>query len=70
MNLPFRVSNNDKLEEKFVKEAYYHGLVELKGHKVLGGCRASMYNAMPIEGVEKLIQFMKKFRGENEQAKL
>jgi phosphoserine aminotransferase len=36
--------------------------VELGGHKALGGCRASMYNAMPIEGVEKLVQFMKRFR--------
>jgi phosphoserine aminotransferase len=59
------------MAEKFVREAYKHGLVELKGHKATGGCRASMYNAMPIAGVEALITFMKIFRDENQkEAKL
>ena len=61
MNIPFRVLKNPDMEEKFIKEAIEEGLLELKGHKSVGGCRASLYNAMPIEGVETLIRFMKKF---------
>jgi phosphoserine aminotransferase len=68
MNVPFRVgSGSEKLEDRFVREAYVQGLVELKGHKAVGGCRASMYNAMPVEGVQRLITFMKQFRDENER---
>lgn len=66
MNIPFRVKSDDKLEAKFLKEAAEIGLIELKGHRSVGGCRASCYNAMPIEGVEALINFMKKFREENQ----
>jgi len=66
MNIPFRVKKDDALENKFLKEAAEAGLVELKGHRSVGGCRASIYNAMPIEGVEALINFMKKFRDENQ----
>jgi phosphoserine aminotransferase len=66
MNMPFRVKSDDTLEAKFLKEAQDNGLVELKGHRSLGGCRASCYNAMPVEGVEALINFMKKFRDENQ----
>ena len=68
MNIPFRVKKDDQLETKFLKEAGEVGLIELKGHRSVGGCRASIYNAMPIEGVEALINFMKKFRDENQWA--
>lgn len=64
-NIPFRVKKDEKLESKFLVEAQKEGLIELKGHRSVGGCRASCYNAMPIEGVEALIAFMKKFREEN-----
>ena len=64
MNVPF-VSPNADLDAKFVKEAAENGLVSLKGHRLVGGMRASIYNAMPIEGVKKLIEFMKKFEMEN-----
>jgi phosphoserine aminotransferase len=65
MNVPFRVKKDEKLEGKFIKEAQEAGLIELKGHRSVGGCRASIYNAMPYEGVETLVNFMKKFRDEN-----
>lgn len=60
MNVTFR-SNNEELDAKFVKEAASLGLLNLKGHKAVGGIRASIYNAMPIEGVEELVKFIKKF---------
>jgi phosphoserine aminotransferase len=65
MNIPFRVKKDEKLEAKFLKEAQEAGFIELKGHRNVGGCRASIYNAMPFEGVEALVNFMKKFRDEN-----
>ena len=64
MNVPF-VTGNDELDAKFVKEAKAVGLESLKGHRSVGGMRASIYNAMPKEGVEKLVAFMKKFEEEN-----
>ncbi len=64
MNVPF-VTPSEELDAKFVKEAAANGLVSLKGHRLVGGMRASIYNAMPIEGVEALIAFMKKFEAEN-----
>ena len=64
MNVPF-VTGNEELDAKFVKEAAAAGFVNLKGHRTVGGMRASIYNAMPIEGVEKLVEFMKKFEEEN-----
>ncbi len=64
MNVPF-VAPTDELNAKFVKEAEANGLVSLKGHKLVGGMRASIYNAMPVEGVKALIEFMKKFELEN-----
>ena len=64
MNVPF-VTGNDDLDAKFVKEAAEAGFVNLKGHRTVGGMRASIYNAMPKEGVEKLVAFMKKFEEEN-----
>lgn len=64
MNVPF-VTKSPELDAKFVKEAASAGLVSLKGHRLVGGMRASIYNAMPIEGVKALIEFMKKFASEN-----
>ena len=64
MNVPF-VTGNDELDAKFVKEATEAGFVNLKGHRSVGGMRASIYNAMPIEGVEKLVEFMKDFEAKN-----
>ena len=60
MNVPF-VTGDADLDALFVKEATAAGFVNLKGHRTVGGMRASIYNAMPIEGVEKLVEFMKKF---------
>ena len=64
MNVPF-VTGNEELDAKFVKEATAAGFVNLKGHRSVGGMRASIYNAMPIEGVEKLVEFMKAFEEAN-----
>ena len=64
MNVPF-VTGNDELDAKFVKEAKAAGLENLKGHRSVGGMRASIYNAMPKKGVEALVEFMKKFEAEN-----
>ena len=70
MNIPFRICKNDKLEAKFTKDAIANGLIDLAGHRSVGGCRASLYNAMPMEGVDALINFMKQFKNENPEAKL
>ena len=64
MNVPFR-TESEELDAKFVKEATEAGFVNLKGHRTVGGMRASTYNAMPIEGVKKLVEFMDKFEKEN-----
>ena len=64
MNVPF-VTGDADMDAKFVKEATEAGFVNLKGHRTVGGMRASIYNAMPKEGVEKLVAFMKKFEEEN-----
>ena len=64
MNVPF-VTGNKELDAKFVKEAEAAGFVNLKGHRTVGGMRASIYNAMPIEGVEALVKFMKDFEEVN-----
>ncbi len=64
MNVPF-VTGDADLDAKFVKEATEAGFVNLKGHRSVGGMRASIYNAMPYEGVEKLVEFMKKFEADN-----
>jgi phosphoserine aminotransferase len=66
MNVPF-TSPSEDLDKKFVKEATAAGLVNLKGHRSVGGMRASIYNAMPVEGVAKLVDFMKKFEQNNAQ---
>ncbi|MCI9575475.1 MAG: 3-phosphoserine/phosphohydroxythreonine transaminase [Clostridiales bacterium] len=65
MNVPF-VTGNEELDAKFVKEATARDLVNLKGHRSVGGMRASIYNAMPIEGVEKLVAFMAEFEKNNQ----
>lgn len=67
MNVTF-VTGNPDLDKKFAKEAAEYGLVNLKGHRSVGGMRASIYNAMPIEGVEKLVKFMKEFAANNPKA--
>ena len=64
MNVPF-VTGDKEMDAKFVKEAEAAGLVNLKGHRSVGGMRASIYNAMPLEGVKALVEFMKKFEEEN-----
>ncbi len=64
MNVPF-VTPSKELDEAFVKEAAKNGLLTLKGHRLVGGMRASIYNAMPVDGVKKLVEFMKKFEAEN-----
>ena len=64
MNVPF-VTGDAELDAKFVAEAKAAGFENLKGHRTVGGMRASIYNAMPIEGVEALVEFMKKFEKEN-----
>ncbi|MDO4344025.1 MAG: 3-phosphoserine/phosphohydroxythreonine transaminase [Eubacteriales bacterium] len=64
MNVPF-VTGDKEMDAKFVKEAEVSGLANLKGHRSVGGMRASIYNAMPLEGVEALVEFMKKFEEEN-----
>ncbi|MGN0452821.1 MAG: 3-phosphoserine/phosphohydroxythreonine transaminase [Ruminococcus sp.] len=64
MNIPF-VTGNDELDAKFIKACTDAGIVNIKGHRSVGGMRASIYNAMPVEGVEKLIEVMKEFEAEN-----
>jgi phosphoserine aminotransferase len=60
MNIPFRL-RDDTLDEEFLKQAKARGLMQLKGHRSVGGMRASIYNAMPVEGVKALVQFMREF---------
>lgn len=64
MNVVFVTGNKD-LDLKFIKEAKEKGFENLKGHRSVGGMRASIYNAMPVEGVEKLVEFMKEFEVAN-----
>ena len=64
MNVPF-ITGNDETDKKFIQAAQTAGFVNLKGHRSVGGMRASIYNAMPKEGVEALAAFMKKFEEEN-----
>ena len=64
MNVVFRTPS-EELDAKFIAEAKANGLTELKGHRLVGGCRASIYTAMPMEGVEALINFMKEFEVAN-----
>lgn len=64
MNVPF-ITGSEELDAKFVSEAKKAGLINIKGHRTVGGMRASIYNAMPKAGVEKLVEFMRKFEAEN-----
>jgi phosphoserine aminotransferase len=64
MNIPFTLKN-DKLDEAFLKQAQASGLAELKGHRSVGGMRASIYNAMPMAGVKALVEFMRDFEKRN-----
>ncbi len=65
MNVPFTLSGGEDLEKKFLKEADALGLESLKGHRSVGGARASIYNAMPVEGVQTLVDFMAEFKAKN-----
>jgi len=66
MNVPFTIlGDDDEIQKKFLAEAKKVNLYTLAGHKSVGGCRASLYNGMPLEGVEKLADFMKSFKDEN-----
>ena len=67
MNVPFVTGDKD-LDTLFVKEAEAAGFVNLKGHRTVGGMRASIYNAMPEEGAVKLVEFMKKLEAEHADA--
>jgi phosphoserine aminotransferase len=60
MNVPFTLKDTS-LDEEFLKQAKEHGLIQLKGHRSVGGMRASIYNAMPLEGVKVLVEFMREF---------
>lgn len=64
MNVPF-VTGSKELDAMFINEASSAGFVNLKGHRTVGGMRASIYNAMPYRGVEELVTFMEKFEKEN-----
>jgi phosphoserine aminotransferase len=64
MNVPFRL-RDDSLDARFLEEAEALGLSQLKGHRSVGGMRASIYNAMPVEGIEALVAFMKDFARRN-----
>ena len=64
MNVPFTLAN-PALDETFLKGAKERGMVQLKGHRSVGGMRASIYNAMPIEGVQALVDFMRDFAKNN-----
>lgn len=67
MNVPFQIMGGDEaLEKKFIEEGKKCKLYQLAGHRSVGGCRASLYNGMPVEGVEVLRDFMKSFQTENE----
>jgi len=60
MNVPFKL-RDEKLDEVFLKGAVERGMVQLKGHRAVGGMRASIYNAMPVEGVQTLVDYMQEF---------
>jgi phosphoserine aminotransferase len=62
MNVPFTLKD-PALDDEFLKQAKTRGLIQLKGHRSVGGMRASIYNAMPLEGVTALVEFMKEFAG-------
>ena len=65
MNLVFQIAKGEAVEKTFFSEAEKAGLIDLSGHRSVGGLRASLYNAMPVSGVEALVNFMKKFKDEH-----
>ena len=65
VNIPFRICNNAEMETKFAQDAILADLTDLAGHPLVGMCRASIYCPMPIEGVKKLIEFMKAWKESN-----
>lgn len=67
MNVPFTIPSSQDLEAVFIKEAAAQGLTQLKGHRSVGGMRASIYNSMPLEGVQRLASFMKEFADQHQQ---
>ncbi|MBR5976823.1 MAG: aminotransferase class V-fold PLP-dependent enzyme, partial [Clostridia bacterium] len=67
MNVPF-VTDDEDLNAEFIKACTENGFINIKGHRSVGGMRASIYNAMPVEGVEKLVEFMKEFELQHKQA--
>ena len=64
MNVPFKLQD-ESLDEAFLKGAQARGMVQLKGHRSVGGMRASIYNAMPVEGVKALVAYMKEFEAQH-----
>jgi phosphoserine aminotransferase len=64
MNVPFTLAD-DKLDDAFLKGAQQRSMLQLKGHRSVGGMRASIYNAMPIEGVQRLVDYMREFEKQN-----
>jgi phosphoserine aminotransferase len=64
MNVPFTLTN-DALNDEFLKGAKQRNMLELKGHRSVGGMRASIYNAMPVEGVQRLVEYMREFEAKN-----
>jgi phosphoserine aminotransferase len=64
MNIPFRLPS-EELEETFAKDAKKNSLIGLKGHRSVGGMRASLYNAMTVQGAQALVDFMKEFQKKN-----
>ena len=64
--IPFRIRNDDALEKKFLAEAEKAGMIQLKGHRSVGGIRASMFNAMGVEEAQRLIELMKSFQSQNQ----
>lgn len=67
MNIVFRIHGSEALEKKFAKMAEEEGMIGLEGHRSVGGLRASLYNAVTVEDVNRLVAFMQKFKVENQQ---
>ena len=65
MNVTFR-TKSDAIDAEFIKQSEKHGIIGIKGHRAIGGMRASLYNAMPIEGVQHLVDFMRAFENRGE----
>lgn len=65
MNIPFRIRSDEALESKFLKEATARGMISLKGHRSVGGIRASLYNAVTVDETQKLADFLQEFQKNN-----